>query len=131
MTRTASLNAKHESGESAALAGFRKIEGLQAYWNVRSLFLECNGIRKLENLECMPELVSLHLVWRAVNVTGSAVHGWLYCYPRYLQSNCISEIEGLDTLQNLQYLNLSHNSLNRVQGLQNLHRLETLNLSAS
>jgi len=88
--------------------GFRKIEGLEAYWNVRSLFLECNGIRKLENLECMPELVSL-----------------------YIQSNCIAEIEGLDTLQNLQYLNLSHNSLSRVQGLENLHRLETLNLSAN
>jgi len=88
--------------------GFRKIEGLDAYWNVRSLFLECNGIRKLENLECMPELVSL-----------------------YLQSNCIAEIENLDALQNLQYLNLSHNSLSRVSGLQNLQRLETLNLSAN
>ena len=111
--------------------GFRKIEGLDAYWNVRSLFLECNGIRKLENLQCMPELVSLQLGCLSPGNFRS-LYGRMVgiLFRRYVQSNCIAEIEGLDTLQNLQYLNLAHNSLSRVQGLQNLRRLETLNLSA-
>ena len=78
----------------------------------------------------MPELVSLPLgCFSPVVESGT----WLLspaASARYIQSNCIAEIEGLDTLQNLQYLNLSHNSLSRVQGLENLHRLETLNLSA-
>jgi len=97
---------------------------------VRSLFLECNGIRKLENLECMPELVSLPLGCVSPLVQLGTGLPPRTASARYVQSNCIAEIEGLDTLRNLQYLNLSHNSLSRVQGLQNLHRLETLNLSA-
>ena len=64
------------------------------YHNVRSIFLECNGISKIENLEVMPQLVSL-----------------------YLQSNCITRMENLDLLSNLQYLNLSHNSISEVQNL--------------
>ena len=61
---------------------------------MRSIFLECNGISKIENLEVMPQLVSL-----------------------YLQSNCITRMENLDLLSNLQYLNLSHNSISEVQNL--------------
>lgn len=80
----------------------------QEYHNVRSIFLECNGISKIENLEVMPQLVSL-----------------------YLQSNCIARMENLDLLCNLQYLNLSHNSISEVENLGTLNVLDTLNLAAN
>ena len=80
----------------------------QEYYNVRSIFLECNGISKIENLEVMPQLVSL-----------------------YLQSNCITRMENLDLLCNLQYLNLSHNSISEVENLGTLNVLDTLNLAAN
>ena len=82
--------------------------GPKEYHNVRSIFLECNGISKIENLEVMPQLVSL-----------------------YLQSNCITRMENLALLSNLQYLNLSHNSISEVQNLATLSMLDTLNLAAN
>lgn len=30
--------------------GFRKIEGLEKYTNLKSIWLECNGIQKIEGL---------------------------------------------------------------------------------
>ena len=87
--------------------GFRKIEGLEEYSNVRSVFLECNGIMKIENLE-MPHLVSL-----------------------YLQSNSITRMENLELLSNLQYLNLAHNRISEVENLGSLRKLETLNLASN
>eukprot|EP00438_Fugacium_kawagutii_P005409 Skav219485 [mRNA] locus=scaffold2719:222338:227019:+ [translate_table: standard] len=88
--------------------GFELPELNEEYHNVRSIFLECNGIGKIENLEVMPQLVSL-----------------------YLQSNCITRMENLDMLSNLQYLNLSHNNIAEVQNLGTLSMLETLNLAAN
>ena len=33
--------------------GFQRIENLELYSNIKSIWLECNGITKIENLECL------------------------------------------------------------------------------
>lgn len=88
--------------------GIRKIEGLQEYTGVKSMFLECNGIIAIENLEVLTGLVQL-----------------------YLQHNCITRIENLQCQVNLIYLNLSHNNIKVVENLGACRSLETLNLASN
>lgn len=88
--------------------GFRKIENLKPYVNVKTIWLQCNGFLKIEGLDELPGLISL-----------------------YLQHNCIRRIENLDGLKSLQTLDISHNSITEVEGLAKLHSLETIKLAAN
>jgi len=45
-----------------------------------------------------------------------------------LSNNQISEIQGLEKLQNLQELDLGYNQISEIQGLENLQKLEKLYL---
>jgi Leucine-rich repeat (LRR) protein len=47
---------------------------------------------------------------------------------RYLQNNCIDEIENLDTLSHLDTLNLEHNNISTIQNLACCPGLRTLHL---
>lgn len=38
------------------LIGFKRIEGLEKYFNLKSIWLECNGITKIENLGHLTKL---------------------------------------------------------------------------
>ena len=60
------------------------LRALLRYVSLVALFLDSNGIRKIENIAHLTALRQL-----------------------YLDSNCIERIEGLETLTELQTLNLS------------------------
>lgn len=69
------------------------------------LYLEGNGIKKIEGLEKLTNLRCL-----------------------YLQENVIKKIEGLETLENLVNMNLSDNMIEKIEGLGALKKLQNLQL---
>lgn len=76
--------------------GFKKIQGLSQYTNLKAIWLESNGIEQIMGLDHMKELRML-----------------------YLHQNCLTQIKNLSKLTNLVTLNLSHNKLRVVEGLEN------------
>lgn len=88
--------------------GFLKIvpETISQYNNLHSLWLNNNGIKKIEGLDNLIHLKSLAL-----------------------NNNSIEKIEGLDNLFNLAILNISNNKIQMVEGLNNLRKLQTINLA--
>jgi len=86
--------------------GFKKIENLDKYHQLRCVYLEGNGFTRITGLEKLVELRTL-----------------------YLHENCIEKIEGLDTLVNLDTINLSQNFITRIEGLDKCVKLNTLNVS--
>jgi len=88
--------------------GFRKIENLDAFVNVKTLYLEGNSISKIENLSPLEHLRAL-----------------------YLQDNCIGRELGLENLAQvplLIVLNLEGNGIKSLDGLPRMGSLETLML---
>lgn len=61
---------------------------------MRCLWLECNGIQKIENLEAQTEMRCL-----------------------FLQVNLLHKIENLEPLQKLDALNLSNNYIKTIENL--------------
>ncbi|XP_024386342.1 leucine-rich repeat-containing protein ODA7 isoform X2 [Physcomitrium patens] len=88
--------------------GIRKIQALEEYIGLRTIYFECNAISKLEGLAPLINLQCL-----------------------YLNQNCISQIEGLETLQQLEILDLADNQIKKVTGLSCLPCLRQLNLSGN
>ena len=87
--------------------GFGRIENLDGFTACTTLFLESNGLTKIENLE--PVAPSLRCL--------------------YLQQNLIDKVEGLTSLKRLLTLDLSQNRLTKLEGLDGLDSLNTLNVS--
>lgn len=44
-----------------AALGFKKIQNLEKYTNLKSIWLECNGIQRIENLGHLTKLRMLYL----------------------------------------------------------------------
>jgi len=82
--------------------GFLKIvpEAISQYYNLTTLYLNNNGISKIEGLSLLINLTSLSL-----------------------NNNCISKIDGLENLHNLLILNLSHNKIEQVENVLQLRKL--------
>jgi dynein assembly factor 1 len=79
---------------------------LDKYVNLKSIWLECNGITKIEGLSHLTQLRML-----------------------YLHQNALEKIEGLEECVNLITLNLSHNRLKKIEGLSMLPLLKNLDVS--
>ena len=86
--------------------GFSRIQALENYTGLKSLWLEGNGLRAIENIEHLTGLRTL-----------------------YLHQNIISKIEGMSTLNLLVTLNLSHNNLKVIENLGGCTSLKNLDLS--
>lgn len=84
---------------------FQKIDSLDPYINLTSLWLNNNAINIIEGLGSCKKLVCL-----------------------YLQGNVIEKIQGLDELENLETLVLSSNYIKKIEGLSKLTKLHTLEL---
>ena len=85
---------------------YRKIENLAPYVNVKTVWLDSNGITTIEGLECLQQLRTL-----------------------FLSKNLISSIQGLSSLSYLSLIDLSDNRLGTLEGLADCQSLETLNIS--
>ena len=85
--------------------GFKKMENLSDYFNLKALYFDNNMFNKIQNIGKLKELRCL-----------------------FLQRNKISKIEGLENLQKLHTLNLSHNEIKKIENLENIKSLENLNL---
>lgn len=83
--------------------GFRRIENLDTFVNLKVLYLEGNSIKKIDGLSNLKHLCSL-----------------------YLHENLIERIEGLDELKELYNLNLSDNCITKIENLGNLPKLSNL-----
>lgn len=85
--------------------GFRKIENLVLFSNLKVLYLESNSIQEISGLETNTQLMSL-----------------------YLHQNMIKKIENLDFCLNLTNLNLSENMIETIENLDKLTKLQNLTL---
>jgi dynein assembly factor 1, axonemal len=74
--------------------GFHKIENLDDYWAVKTLWLENNAFDRIENLEKLIEVRML-----------------------YLQNNKLRKVEGISHLKNLYHINLAGNLLQSLDGV--------------
>lgn len=89
--------------------GWKCIEPcLGNYSGLKSLWLEGNGLDKVENLDKLVELRCL-----------------------FMNNNLIETIEGFEANIDLDTLNLSNNQIKRVQNLSHLSKLSTLHLASN
>jgi dynein assembly factor 1 len=86
--------------------GFRKIENLEKFSGLRSLYAEANAFEKLEGLDKCTKLRSL-----------------------FVQQNCIKKIEGLENCHELWSLNLSENWISKIENLSHLRTLNSLTIT--
>lgn len=88
--------------------GFVSINGLDNFVNVKVIWLSCNQLTTIENLNCVTKLTQL-----------------------YLDDNFIEEISGLDNLPELEVLFLARNCIRKVQGLSKCKKLQNIDLDSN
>ena len=91
------------------------------------LYFQCKGFRKIENLDLFPDLRCIYLQSNVISkIEGFDKLTALKCL--YLHENLLNKIEGLDSLVNLKVLNLCDNHITTIEGMSKLQQLESLHL---
>lgn len=86
--------------------GFKLIENLDEYTEVRALWLNGNSLRRVCNLHPLSKLKCL-----------------------FLQQNCLTRIENLSCCPELTYLDFSENNISRIEGLEGLRKLSSFKIA--
>ena len=87
--------------------GFEHIRNLEAYVNLKAIFLEGNALQSLAGLA--PHCAQLRCV--------------------FAQQNCLLDLEGLEGLDELDTLNVSNNAIKTIARLECLPKLSTLQIT--
>lgn len=88
--------------------GFRKLENLEKFTGLKTLYAESNALESMQGIETMSKLRSL-----------------------FLQQNCIRRIENLECLPDLWSLNISENFIEKLEGLSHVPNLNTINVAGN
>ncbi|KAF4114678.1 leucine-rich repeat and guanylate kinase domain-containing protein [Onychostoma macrolepis] len=105
------------------------MKDLSAYSSLTKLILDYNSFSAIRGLEKCKRLSHLSLTHNNISRIRGLDH--LPLRKLYLTGNVIQKIENLQTLRNLQVLDLSCNRIQSLSGLQNLHLLGNINLESN
>ncbi|XP_051544253.1 leucine-rich repeat and guanylate kinase domain-containing protein [Myxocyprinus asiaticus] len=105
------------------------MKDLSAYSSLTKLILDYNSFSVIRGLEKCERLSHLSLAHNNISRIRGLNH--LPLRELCLKGNVIQNIENLQTLRNLQVLDLSCNRIQSLAGLQNLHLLGAVNLESN
>lgn len=111
--------------------GFKKIDSMQHYPNLITIWLSNNCIARIEGLHSLRKLICLYLNNNAISRIEN-LEGLDHLSILHLAHNRIDKIEGLGCLKSLNWLNLAENFLNSPEsiiGLREAHTLTSVDLS--
>lgn len=112
--------------------GFRRIQNLEMYTNCKSIWLDSNGLEKIEGLEPLFALRCLFLSKNLLTSIGSGLNSLSLLTVLDLSYNRISKLEGLGGLLNLESINVSRNVLTdgpAIEELKKCPKLQTVDLT--
>ncbi|XP_050962941.1 leucine-rich repeat and guanylate kinase domain-containing protein [Labeo rohita] len=105
------------------------MKDLSSYPSLTKLILDYNSFSAIRGLEKCKRLSHLSLAHNNISRIRGLDH--LPLRKLCLKGNVIQKIENLQTLRNLQVLDLSCNRIQSLSGLQNLHLLGNINLESN
>ncbi|KAK9479429.1 hypothetical protein V1514DRAFT_362615 [Lipomyces japonicus] len=106
----------------------KKIRHVNHLQNLKNLYFVQNKISKIENLDCLNQLVNLELGGNRIRVLEN-LDGFSSLKQLWVGKNKITKLQGLDKLKQLEILSIQANRITKLEGLQALESLEELYIS--
>lgn len=105
---------------------FTKINNLDDYSNITTLWLSSNAIKVIENISHLKNLKCLFLDQNAIEKI-SGLEELTNLVTLDLSSNFIKNIEGISKLSNLETLNIAKNQIDTIGGIESLLECQSIN----